>query len=109
MDEKPEEQTGATLMNNIVQFTGKSKKPSDDKLVLLTLDEAFRGVVIAWIQLRDTKLADKLFGYVVEGYNNSTYVIHIPEKYWTPVKEEILQTLTRIRQEAKDMFQTPDD
>jgi hypothetical protein len=54
-------------------------------------------------------VADKLFGYVVEGYNNGTYVIHIPEKYWTPVKEEIHQTLARIRQGAKDMFQTPDD
>ncbi|WP_317963935.1 hypothetical protein [Methylocaldum szegediense] len=75
-------------MNNVVQFPGKSKEPSDHSLALLTLDEAFRGVVIAWIQLRDIKLVDKLFGYVVEGYNNGTYVIDVPEKYWTPVKEE---------------------
>lgn len=75
-------------MSNIVQFPGKSKEPSDNNLVLLTLDEAFRGVVIAWIQIRDIKLADNLFGYVVEGFNNGIYVIDVPEKYWTPVKEE---------------------
>jgi hypothetical protein len=109
VDENAEEQAGDTPMTNVVQFPGKSNEPSDEKLVLLTLDEAFRGVIAAWIHLHDFELADKLFDYATEGYNNGTYVIQVPEKYWAPVQEELHQTFTRIRQEAKAQLQKSDD
>ncbi|HYE34383.1 hypothetical protein [Methylocaldum sp.] len=109
VDENTEEQTGDTPMNNIVQFPNKSNEPPDEKLIALTLDEAFRGAIVAWIHLHDTELADKLFDAVVEGYNNSTYVIQVPEKYWTPVQEEIYGTVNRIKDEAKAQLQKSDD
>jgi hypothetical protein len=94
----------------LIDFASRKKQiaPSEEKWALLTIDEAFRGVVIAWIHLHDTHLADSLFKYVVEGYNNGTYVIEVPERLWMPVQEDMHRTLMRIRQEAKDKLKISD-
>jgi hypothetical protein len=109
IDKDSREKIGEILMTNVLQFPGKANEPPEEKLVTLTLDEAFRGAIVAWIQLHDTQLADILYGYVDEGYTNGRYVIEIPEKYWIPVQEEIYGTVNRIKEEAKAQLQKSDD
>jgi hypothetical protein len=98
-------------MADLIDFASRKKQtapPREESSTLLTLDEAFRGVIVAWIHLHDTPLADKLFDYIVAGYNAGQYVIEVPESLWTPVQEDIYQTLASVREEVKALLQKRD-
>lgn len=95
-------------MVELIDFSSRKAQSSPPKVEtwsLLTLDEAFRGVIVAWIHLHDTKRADEILKYVLAGYNAGDYVIEVPDSLWGPVQEETYQTIAQIKKEVKASLQ----